>query len=355
MDGKEAPPQGTRIRKEKREETKERRKQKIPHNKNNKQGEVAMGMGRWDADDWAAYAKTTKGRATGAIFTAHVMDDDLDPKKNKPRESCDSDANPNATPIIIALDVTGSMGELAGIIARQGLHTAMQGIYDEKPVPDPHLMIMAVGDAYCDDAPIQVTQFEADIRLGDQLKRLYLEGGGGGNDGESYNLAWYYAAFQTEIDSIKKRNRKGLLFTVGDEPMLPELRADHIREFIGDDVHQNIKTRDLLAAVSKKYDVYHVIIKEGSYARTEPKKVLKNWRDLLGERVIELADHTKLAETIVSAIKVNEGSLVADAAAIWDGTTSVVVADALKNLPAAIRPARGKGIMRVPRPALDAA
>ena len=307
-----------------------------------------MGDARWSATDWSSYSSTTAGKSTADIFTTYGMDPELDPKKNKPRESCDSVSNPESTPIILALDVTGSMGELAGIIAREGLNTTMQGIYDQKPVSDPHVMIMGIGDSYCDQAPLQVTQFEADIRLGEQLKKLYLEGGGGGNAGESYNLAWYYAAYHTEIDSMKVRGRKGLLFTVGDEPMLPELPASHIRQFIGDGVQQDIKTRDLLKAVEEKYDVYHILIKEGSYARTRLPAVQKSWRDLLGQNVIELSDHTKLAETIVSAIKVNEGARLEDAAAIWSGSTALVVADAIKNLPT--KGGRRPGsIARIPR------
>jgi hypothetical protein len=309
-----------------------------------------MGDARWSATDWSSYASTTSGRSTAAIFTKSTIDDYLDPTKNKPRESCDSDSNPNSTPIIIALDVTGSMGELAGIIAREGLNTTMQGIYDEKPVSDPHLMIMGIGDAYYDDAPLQVTQFEADIRLGEQLKNLYIEHGGGGNAGESYNLAWYYAAYHTEIDSFKKRGRKGILFTVGDEPMLPTLTKEQIKKFVGDDVQQDVQTKDLLAALQEKYDVYHVIIKEGDYARSRLDHVRKVWKDLLGQNVIELSDHTKLAETVVSALKVNDGALVADAAAIWKGGTGLVVADALKNLPAVRKPKGGGGIVRVGRP-----
>lgn len=310
-----------------------------------------MGAGRWTATDWAAYSSTTRGRSTQTIFRARTIDDYLDPKRNKPRESCDSTDNPNSTPIIVALDVTGSMGELAGIIAREGLNTTMQGIYDQKPVSDPHLMIMAVGDAFTDEAPLQVTQFEADIRLGEQLKKLYLEGNGGGNNGESYNLAWYYAAFQTEIDSFKKRGRKGILFTVGDEPMHPKLTADQIRRIVGDEASEDIMTRDLLTAVSEKYDVYHIVIKQGSYARGSLDRVMKSWRPLLGERVIQLSDYTKLAETIVSAIKMNEGALLDDAAKIWNGDTSLVVADALKGLQPARRPT-GKGITRVRAPML---
>ncbi len=311
-----------------------------------------MGFGRWDPGAWAGYASTTSGKATHKIFTAHGIDPALDPLKNKMRESCDSAINPESTPIIVALDVTGSMGELAGELARNGLNTLIQEIYDRKPVPDPHVMLMAVGDAYCDDAPLQVTQFEADIRLAEQLKLFYLEGGGGGNSGESYNLPWYYAAYHTKIDSMAKRGRKGLLFTVGDEPMLPKLLADHVKEFLDGDLKQDISTRDLLTAVQQKYDVYHVIIKEGSFASAYLPEVEESWHGLLGrERVIGLSDYRKLSEAIVSAIQINQGAHAYDVARSWDGSTAVVLADALKDMVPAPKGAAPGGVFRFARPA----
>ena len=86
-------------------------------------------------------------------------------------------------------------------------------------------MAMAIGDAECDRAPLQVTQFEADIRLADQLRELWIEGGGGGNRGESYHLPWAFAAMRTSTDCFERRGRKGYLFTIGDEPILPGISA----------------------------------------------------------------------------------------------------------------------------------
>jgi hypothetical protein len=54
-----------------------------------------------------------------------------------------------------------------------------------------------------------------------------------GNAGESYLLAWYFAAFHTRTDAFEKRNQKGILFTVGDEPCLKVLPASAIREIMG--------------------------------------------------------------------------------------------------------------------------
>ena len=53
---------------------------------------------------------------------------------------------------------------------------------------------------------------------------------------------------------------------------------------------------------------------------------------MLGQRVIMLSDHTKLGEVIVSAIEVNEGAIADDVIGSWDGSTSLVVKDAISGL-----------------------
>ncbi|MBZ0186346.1 MAG: hypothetical protein K8F91_08875, partial [Candidatus Obscuribacterales bacterium] len=183
-----------------------------------------MGTARWSPEQWADYVRKRKDIRACDLFS-RSMDDDLDPAKMTIRESCDSNMNPLSTPIIVAVDNTGSMGFLAEHLIRKGLGVLIEEIYERKPVSDPHLMCMAVGDAWCDRAPLQATQFEADIRLADQLSKFFIEGGGGGNRFESYNLPWYFAATRTRCDSYLKRNKKGYLFTVGDEPPPPSLLA----------------------------------------------------------------------------------------------------------------------------------
>jgi hypothetical protein len=93
-------------------------------------------------------------------------------------------------------------------------------------------MFMAIGDANCDKAPLQVSQFEADKRIIDQLTQIYLEHSGGGNDFESYNLPWYFAANHTVHDSMEKRGKRGYLFTVGDEETPQDLTRDQINHII---------------------------------------------------------------------------------------------------------------------------
>ena len=295
-----------------------------------------MGGARWDEDDWKRASGATAGKRTEDIFTASGMHPKLNPY-GVVRESRDSLVNPNSNAIIIGLDVTGSMGIIADAMAREGLGVLVEEILKRKPVSDPHILACGIGDSYCDDAPLQITQFEADIRIADQLKMIWLEKGGGGNSHEGYHLPWYFAAQHTQIDCFEKRGKKGYLFTVGDEEPPEELLAEHAKAIFGDSLQRNLSVAELLTLVSRMYHVFHVVVEEGNYARAYLPQVLKKWNKLLGQRVLRLKDYRRLAEVVVSAMEVNEGRDRELVAKSWSGDTSVVVAHALGTLPASPR------------------
>lgn len=292
-----------------------------------------MGSGSFDPAAYRAFSHSTVGKTTDDIYASRSINKNLDPKGVKIRESRDSADNPNSTPVIVALDVTGSMGILADVIAREGLGTLFTSILDRKPISDPHVMFMAVGDANYDSAPLQVSQFEADNRIVEQLTQIFLEHGGGGNSFESYNLPWYFAAFHTAHDSIEKRGKRGYLFTVGDEEAPRALTKAQVKHFIGDDMEAEFTPLEMLELAQRMYDVFHIVIKEGNHAKANLRAVMDSWYTMLGQRVIPLDDHKKLAETIVSAIEVAEGVDAEDSAKRWGGSAALTVANAVKHLP----------------------
>jgi hypothetical protein len=268
-----------------------------------------MGSGRFDHTAYRSYTSSTAGMSREERFGSRETKKELNPLGVKIRESRDSTDNPLSNAIIVALDVTGSMGMLAEVIARQGLGVLFQRLLDDKPVTDPHLMFMGVGDANFDKAPLQVSQFEADNRIVEQLAGLYLEGGGGGNNSESYHLPWYFAAQHTSIDCFEKRGKRGYLFTVGDEETPEPLRVSQVKGVIGDTLERDMTAAELLALAQRTYNVFHIIIEEGNYARGRLDATRKSWKTLMGQNALSLKDHTKLGEGIVSIIEMNEDSM----------------------------------------------
>ena len=296
------------------------------------------GGGRWDDKKWETYVSTSSTRTVHENFTAKKMVDYLDPKNIKVRESRDSDINPQSTAVAIALDVTGSMGMCAQQIATKGLGATFERILSNKPVSDPHVMIMGIGDIRYDRAPLQMTQFEAEVDpMTEQLEKLYLEMGGGGNQTESYDLAWYAAAALTSIDCFEKRGKKGYLFTVGDEDAPAGLPKDLLKDKCGIDVQHDVSASEALEMAERKYHVYHVVVAEGSHCRMSGVDHVKaSWVPLLGQRVLVLRNLADLAEVITGAIEMNEGSsiddVVADRAAKCSDSTAMVVREALEGL-----------------------
>lgn len=292
-----------------------------------------MGGGSFDAGAYRSYSSSVASKPRTAIYTSRSVHKDLDPKGVKVRESRDSTDNPHSTPIIVGLDVTGSMGMLAENIVKEGLGTLFQGILDRKPVTDPHIMFMGIGDAACDRGPLQVSQFEADNRIVEQLTKLWLESGGGGNSHESYDFPWYFAARHTVHDSLIKRGKRGYLFTVGDEETPRVLTKSALAEFLGETPEVDIDSATSLAEARRAYDVFHVVIEEGDYARRALDRVKSSWNALLGQHTIYLSDHKLLAQTIVSAIQVAEGATASIAAGGWGGAATRIVGNAVANLP----------------------
>ncbi|MCT2563549.1 hypothetical protein [Chryseobacterium herbae] len=261
-----------------------------------------MGSTRYDMD--ARFDRARKAgygsKSAGEIFTQNAerrAHESMNPKGISFRESRDSSVHPNSVPIILGLDVTGSMGHIPHELIKEGLPKLMGGII-QGGVPDPALLFLGIGDHECDAFPLQVGQFESgDEELDMWLTRTYIESGGGGNAGESYLLAWYFAAFHTRTDAFEKRNQKGILFTVGDEPCLKTLPAFAIREIMGAGQHTYTHF-ELLEEAKKRYEVYHINVLHSDQAM----RADIGWKELLGQNCLSIADHRDIPNVIKGVI-----------------------------------------------------
>lgn len=218
------------------------------------------------------------------------------------RESRDSEEHPNSVPVIIGLDVTGSMGRIPTFLIKEGLPNIMKKIIDSG-VADPQILFTAIGDQFSDQAPCQVGQYESSDSLIDYwLEKIWIEGNGGGDREESYLLAWYIAAYHTAIDSFEKRRKKGYLFTIGDEATHKKLSKSKIKSIFGCD-KQEYTHFELLEEAKKRYEIFHIHIKEGSNGTNQ--SIIDGWKEILGDNCIIANKSTDIVNIIASKIVAN--------------------------------------------------
>lgn len=264
-----------------------------------------MGGGSWTTQSFTTYSTVTKGATLNSrgvldtsmsnqeMFKAKKVDKALNPY-DVMRECRDSEEHPETTPVILALDVTGSMGDAAVEVAKK-LNVIMTKLYDQ--VKDVEFMIMGIGDLYCDDGPIQISQFESDIRIAEQLDKLWFEFGGGGNMSESYTAAWYMGSRHCDLDCWK-RGKKGIIITMGDERLNPYLPEQSLMLQTGDDLEADVETKNLYEEASEKFDIYHIQVDHG---RSWDKDGIIKSFGILGDN-FKRANMDNIADVIVDII-----------------------------------------------------
>ena len=149
------------------------------------------------------------------------------------------------------------------------------------------------------------------------------------------NLILFHGILQarhTKTDSYEKRGKKGFLFTMGDEPFLDNISKEAIRHFIGDDIEYDLSAEELLNEVSRQYEVYHLMIEEGSGMRYYQGKVVDKWTKLLGQRAIRVSDCDSIPEIIVSILQIEARKDKEEIIHSWKGKTADAVRNAIVGL-----------------------
>ena len=234
------------------------------------------------------------------------------------REAHDSDTHPNTFPIIFVMDVTGSMHDIPQDLIKDGLPKLISGII-QGGVQSPSLLFLAVGDHTCDTEPLQIGQFESgDKELDMWLERTYLEGAGGGNEGESYSLAHYFAARHVETDAWDKRKQKGLLVIIGDEPGLENIPGSAIKEIMGTTQASTINDAEILAEAQEKWEVFH-INPRANQTESSFRPVHTYWKNLLGQNYLIVKNNYEDIPNMVRDLVLNMapkdgGSVAGDSA-----------------------------------------
>ena len=262
---------------------------------------------------------TRKTQASSFNKSARVSNTDVRPEMLSVgvRESRDTDTK-KKTPIIIAFDVTGSMLERPEEMIKDQFPKLMNRLL-EIGVRDPEILFLAVGDSRGhtpeskgDDYPFQGGQFEGEPKkVLDDIQEFYLEGGGCGNEGEDYLLAWIVAGYHTETDSWYKRHKKGFLFTLGDEACHELIAGCNLVRCLGyEKGAKDITAEEALEKAREQYECFHIHVTDAAHSvhdtihrKSERLTIEDSWKNLIGSENFLTCKSTEVAKTISETIR----------------------------------------------------
>ncbi len=253
----------------------------------------------------SAFGHNEDIRAQRVVAGVHPL---LDPAKMKNgcRESRDSERHPSSRAVAVLFDVTGSMHHVPQIL-QQNLCRLFDLLVGRKYLADPAILVGGIGDATCDVAPLQIGQFESGNEIDDDLGRLFLEGGGGGQRTESYELALYSLARKTAIDCHERRGQKGFAFIIGDEMPYRRVKRREVEHLFGDTISEDIPIKQIVAEVRERWELFYILPNLTSYYN-DP-EILGCWRKLLGQNVLLLDDPAGISELIAATIGLAEDAV----------------------------------------------
>jgi hypothetical protein len=206
-------------------------------------------------------------------------------------------------PIVCMLDVTGSMGDSVYVIYEK-LGTFFLEIQKQNYLEDPAISFAAVGDCYCDQVPLQIAQFSQSMELIDYLEQIYIEHGGGGQTSESYETMLYYYSRYCELQNTEVP----FFFIIGDEGFYKKISGSHRQKFFGEALASDIQSEQVFEQIKAKFagNVFLLHLPYGS--SDADKRILSQWRALLGENVINLTDPTLVVEVMLGIIAMTMNS-----------------------------------------------
>ncbi|MGM9878125.1 MAG: hypothetical protein ACI33S_05680 [Bacilli bacterium] len=195
-----------------------------------------MGSCSYDRDVYSASSYSGWGTSSysSTVFKNTSLSEDLDPKNKKI-------VSKSKNPIIIVLDVTGSNIDFARLVYDK-LPMFYGEIESKKYLEDFDICICAVGDAKYDKYPIQIGTPAKGIEIDNWLEKIVLEGCGGGNRVESYELMAYYLANNCEFE----KDSNPIVFFIADEGTEKIVDESEVQKILGSNCQAGINAWELL-------------------------------------------------------------------------------------------------------------
>lgn len=216
----------------------------------------------------------------------------------------------SSAPLIIVVDETGSMGDWPATIFSKLPYLENEG--KEYLGEDFEICFMAIGDAYCDEKyPLQVRPFAKGLELKNRLTELVIEGGGGGQTTETYELAALFAADKIEISNAIKP----IMIFIGDEQCYDTISPDHAEKLLGMKLQKTLTTEAVFKKLCEKYSVYLIRKPYGSSSgnalSSTDSRITEHWAKLIGNDHISNLPEAGRVVDVIFGILAKEANRIA--------------------------------------------
>lgn len=233
-------------------------------------------------------------------------------------------------PIKLVLDITGSNKEFANIFCDKAdmFHGQLQ--YPGKTIEeilkidngemeldvDPILgsfdiSLEYAGDAACDSAPIQSSQFVRGENIRPWMKKMWREGGGGGNGYESYEVSALFNLMYLEMPNAKTP----FYFLMCDEAPRSRIRVSEVNEFVNSKYKEDMTSEHVYAKLFEKFkgNVYVLLNPYGGRNTNgserdpdETRQMLAKWKKVIPKKyhdhIVKLYEEKSVFDVILGII-----------------------------------------------------
>lgn len=203
----------------------------------------------------------------------------------------------STSPLVIACDVTGSMGDWPATMFSKLPYLDHE--IGEYLGDDAEVSFAAVGDAYCDDYPLQVRPFRRGSDLKKSLTELVVEGGGGGTREESYDLAAMYYANKCDMPNAINP----IMIFIGDEGLYDFVEKDQAKEIAGVEYKGRKSSAQAIKDLQNKFSVYLIRkpydLRSGNRMSSADISIQGQWERMLGaDHIAILPEAGRVVDTI---------------------------------------------------------
>ena len=171
----------------------------------------------------------------------------------------------------------------------------------QKYLEDPAISFCAIGDAKTDCAPLQVSEFGQGKEIDQLISKMWLEGNGGGNEHESYEMSGYFYSRHCSFTNA----RTPFFFVTGDEGFWETTTSEMIKRVLDIDA-KDVPGDQIWKDLMKVMNVFHI---KKNYGSSSESRINKQWCDALGEeRVLHITNPKACIDVMLGAIALTSGA-----------------------------------------------